>query len=126
MIEGLQEKVVIVTGGGHGIGRAYCHGFAEAGAKVVVADIDAPAAEKVAGEVVQARKVRASRLPDEPVREDEVRGVQRAFGAIGLTHERVPSSAGGIVARIQQLRSRPEVDLHRPRVGFEPVCHHVL
>ena len=53
MIEGLKEKVVIVTGGGHGIGRAYCHGFAEAGAKVVVADIDAPAAEKVAGEVVQ-------------------------------------------------------------------------
>ena len=53
MIQGLKDKVVIVTGGGHGIGRAYCHGFAEAGAKVVVADIDAPAAEKVAGEVVK-------------------------------------------------------------------------
>src|SRR5882672_12086805 len=53
MIDGLKEKVVIVTGGGHGIGRAYCHGFAEAGAKVVVADIDAPAAEQVAGEVIQ-------------------------------------------------------------------------
>src|SRR5919106_6770756 len=53
MIEGLKDKVVIVTGGGHGIGRAYCHGFAEAGAKVVVADIDAPAAEKVAAEVVK-------------------------------------------------------------------------
>ena len=53
MIDGLKEKVVIVTGGGHGIGRAYCHGFAEAGAKVVAADIDAPAAEKVAAEVVQ-------------------------------------------------------------------------
>lgn len=53
MIEGLRDKVVIVTGGGHGIGRAYCHGFAEAGARVVVADIDAPAAEKVAAEAVQ-------------------------------------------------------------------------
>ncbi|MBM4298711.1 MAG: SDR family NAD(P)-dependent oxidoreductase, partial [Deltaproteobacteria bacterium] len=53
MIEGLKDKVVIVTGGGHGIGRAYCHGFAEAGARVVVADIDQPAAEKVAGEVVK-------------------------------------------------------------------------
>ena len=53
MIDGLKDKVAIVTGGGHGIGRAYCHGFAEAGAKVVVADVDAPAAEKVAAEVVQ-------------------------------------------------------------------------
>jgi 3-oxoacyl-[acyl-carrier protein] reductase len=53
MIEGLKDKVVIVTGGGHGIGRVYCHGFAEAGARVVIADIDAPSAERVAGEVVQ-------------------------------------------------------------------------
>jgi 3-oxoacyl-[acyl-carrier protein] reductase len=53
MIDGLKDKVVIVTGGGHGIGRVYCHGFAEAGAKVVAADIDAPAAERVAAEVVK-------------------------------------------------------------------------
>jgi 3-oxoacyl-[acyl-carrier protein] reductase len=39
MIEGLKDKVVIVTGGGHGIGRAYCLGFGGAGAKVVVADV---------------------------------------------------------------------------------------
>ena len=40
MIEGLKDKVVIVTGGGHGIGRAFCLGFGGAGARVVVADID--------------------------------------------------------------------------------------
>jgi 3-oxoacyl-[acyl-carrier protein] reductase len=51
MIEGLKDKVAIVTGGGHGIGRAYCLGFGGAGAKVVVADIDEPAAMKVAKEV---------------------------------------------------------------------------
>ena len=51
MIEGLKDKVVIVTGGGHGIGRAYCLGFGGAGAKVVVADIDEPACVKVAKEV---------------------------------------------------------------------------
>jgi len=51
MIEGLKDKVVIVTGGGHGIGRAYCLGFGGAGARVVVADIDDPAAAKVAKEV---------------------------------------------------------------------------
>jgi len=51
MIEELKDKVAIVTGGGHGIGRAYCLGFGGAGARVVVADIDEPAAVKVAKEV---------------------------------------------------------------------------
>ncbi|HXG52249.1 MAG TPA: 3-oxoacyl-ACP reductase family protein [candidate division Zixibacteria bacterium] len=51
MIDGLKDKVAIVTGGGHGIGRAYCLGFGRAGARVVVADIDGPAATRVAKEV---------------------------------------------------------------------------
>jgi 3-oxoacyl-[acyl-carrier protein] reductase len=51
MIDGLKDKVAIVTGGGHGIGRAYCLGFGGAGARVVVADIDEPASVKVAKEV---------------------------------------------------------------------------
>ncbi|MFC1815260.1 SDR family NAD(P)-dependent oxidoreductase [Thermodesulfobacteriota bacterium] len=42
----LENKVAIVTGGGHGIGRAYCRGLAKEGAKVVVADIDLPGAEE--------------------------------------------------------------------------------
>lgn len=59
MIEGLKEKVVIVTGGGHGIGRAYCLGFGSAGARVVSADIDEPAAMKVAKEVNTQTDVKA-------------------------------------------------------------------
>jgi 3-oxoacyl-[acyl-carrier protein] reductase len=51
MIEGLTDKVVIVTGGGHGIGKAYCLGFARARARVVVADIDSAAAGEVARQV---------------------------------------------------------------------------
>jgi NAD(P)-dependent dehydrogenase (short-subunit alcohol dehydrogenase family) len=48
----IQGKVVIVTGGSNGIGRALCHKFVAAGAKaVVVADIDREAGLKVAAEI---------------------------------------------------------------------------
>ena len=54
MIEGLTDRVVIVTGGAHGIGKAYCLAFTKAGAQVVIADIDKPGAESAASEISQA------------------------------------------------------------------------
>src|SRR5581483_2260537 len=47
----LQDRVAIVTGGGHGIGRAYARRLAEEGAAVVIAELDGPAAGRVAAEV---------------------------------------------------------------------------
>jgi NAD(P)-dependent dehydrogenase (short-subunit alcohol dehydrogenase family) len=47
----LDGKAVIVTGAGQGLGRAYALDAAAEGASVVVNDIDAAAAEKVAGEI---------------------------------------------------------------------------
>lgn len=47
----LEGKVAIVTGGGIGLGRAYCKALAGEGAKVVVADVQAEAAAAVAKEV---------------------------------------------------------------------------
>ncbi|HZU41339.1 MAG TPA: SDR family oxidoreductase [Terriglobales bacterium] len=47
----LAGKVVVVTGGANGIGRALCRRFASEGAKVAVADLQLDAANKVAGEI---------------------------------------------------------------------------
>jgi NAD(P)-dependent dehydrogenase (short-subunit alcohol dehydrogenase family) len=45
-------KVVIVTGGANGIGRALCHRFAQEGAKaVIVSDIDVQGSQQVANEI---------------------------------------------------------------------------
>lgn len=47
----IHNRVVFVTGGAHGIGRALCHAVKVAGGKVAVADIDGAAAEQVAQQV---------------------------------------------------------------------------
>jgi 3-oxoacyl-[acyl-carrier protein] reductase len=48
----LQNKVIIVTGGGKGLGRVYSKGLAAEGARVVIAEVDAKAAARTADEIV--------------------------------------------------------------------------
>jgi NAD(P)-dependent dehydrogenase (short-subunit alcohol dehydrogenase family) len=47
----LKGKIAIVTGGGRGIGKAIALGFAEAGADVVIADINSEEANKAATQI---------------------------------------------------------------------------
>ena len=81
----LKDRVIIVTGGAHGIGRAYCHGLAAEGAKVVVADLDILAAETVVrnlGELgSDALAVRADVSQAEDV-ETMARSAAERFGTV--------------------------------------------
>jgi NAD(P)-dependent dehydrogenase (short-subunit alcohol dehydrogenase family) len=48
----LKDKVAVVTGGAHGIGKALCERFAREGARgIVVADLDSEGASRVANEI---------------------------------------------------------------------------
>lgn len=45
------NRVVVITGGGQGIGRAYAHAFAKRGGAIVIADSNEAAAQRVAAEI---------------------------------------------------------------------------
>jgi len=62
METGLKGKVVIITGGGGGIGLACALAFAAEGARVVVADVNAAAAERAAREVGAGEQAIAARV----------------------------------------------------------------
>lgn len=47
----MQDRVVLVTGGGQGLGAAICHTLGRDGAKVVLADVNSEGLDKTAGEM---------------------------------------------------------------------------
>ncbi len=53
-MKGLEGKIVVVTGGGSGIGRAVCQRFAQEGAKLAILDIDASGANETASLIAEA------------------------------------------------------------------------
>lgn len=106
MIEGLKDKVAIVTGGGHGIGKVYCLGFGRAGACVVPADIDGLAAEQVSAQVTKETGTKSIGIKVDVADEESTRQLAAAtierFGRIDILVNNaaifatIPMNRGGI------------------------------
>ena len=85
----LAGKVALITGGGMGMGRETAVLFAEEGARVVVADIDAPAAKETAARIGKAGGEALAVVGDVALEADVQRMVDegvRRFGALHVLH----------------------------------------
>jgi 3-oxoacyl-[acyl-carrier protein] reductase len=83
----LANKVAIITGAGHGIGKAYARKFAEEGAHVVIADIDATGGEAVAKALIDLNLsawARATDVRSFPSVEGLMRETVKKFGRIDV------------------------------------------
>ena len=99
----LQDKVAVVTGAASGIGNEIARAFARAGAKVVVADLDAAGADAAAAELARAGG-RAVGVAMDVTNEAQVDAamdhVAQTFGRLDV----LVSNAGiQIVAPLQEL-----------------------
>jgi 2-hydroxycyclohexanecarboxyl-CoA dehydrogenase len=87
MMQRFQDRTVIVTGGGGGIGGATCRRFAAEGARVAVHDRDLEAAEKVAAAIrADGGSAQAFRcdITDRSAVDAAVAATEAAFGPVDV------------------------------------------
>ncbi len=86
-MENLNGKVVLVTGGAQGLGKAICTTLAEAGATVIIGDIQQEKAEQTAAEI-QKRNFKAEfkrlDLSEEKSVEDVMNSIKSDYGSLDV------------------------------------------
>src|SRR6201994_1923120 len=102
----LEGKVAVITGAGTGIGRATAKLFAQEGARVVVAELNAEAGEQTAQLIVQAGGD-AIAIRTDVTEPDSIQAAidtaMRRYGALHILH----NNAGGSTPRGKDVTAAP-------------------
>lgn len=103
-------KVVVVTGGGQGIGRALCLAFARKGADVVLADTDAEAGRECE-RLIRSRGGQVRFIRADVSKEDDARRLARLAAGPGKAIHALVNNAG--LSRFGDPLASPSALWHR-------------
>ena len=106
----LDGKAAIVTGSARGIGRATAALLAEHGARVLVNDLDADAAEQAAREI--GAEVYAGDLTGDGVPEGLVQRAVDAFGGLDIVVNNAGSTWDGMAHKMSEEQFRAMLEIH--------------
>ncbi|MGD9142771.1 MAG: glucose 1-dehydrogenase [Dehalococcoidia bacterium] len=117
----LEDKVAIVTGSARGIGEAIASRLCAEGAKVVISDIDLPAAQdtsaRLNSEGYQTIAVKAN-VGSKPEVEAMVKAALDAFGSVDILVNNAGMSVVGASEDLEEKRWRQGIDVMLTGVFF--------
>jgi 3-oxoacyl-[acyl-carrier protein] reductase len=117
----LRDRVAVVTGGGSGIGRAICELFAIEGARVVVNDINAEAAEATVKAMWGGRALPAD-VADSAQVKAMFAAVEREHGGLDILVNNAGIASAGLEDR-KGLRERAEARITEAMSGQGITTH---
>lgn len=102
----LKDKVAVVTGAASGIGLEIAHLFAREGAKVIIADVNAEAANAAADAIKQAKGQALGIAMDVTSEADVDKGIEAAIKTFGEISILVSNAGTQYISPVDQLEFR--------------------
>lgn len=108
----LDGKNAIITGSARGIGRATAELFAANGAKVLINDLDADAAEQAASEISGETAVYAGDMTKPEAAEELVAMANEAFGSVDIVVNNAGYTWDGVAHKMSDEQFQAMLDIH--------------
>ena len=106
MSEILKGQIAVITGGARGIGRAIAEVLADAGATIIVADLNAEGAQATAAEIAQTKGVPAEGVGGNVAKAEDcaalIEGVAKRYGRIDILVNNAGITRDKLLARMSE------------------------